>query len=209
MITLFTSDTANGQKAAFMLEECGLPHQRIAIDLQAGEHLAPPFLARNPLGKIPVLTDEDGPGGAAITISQSAAIVRYLAGKTGLLLPSDPREAAMADQFASLVSADLSAAFTGIFQFGVLPQARGEVPVEAALDHSTAQAHRGLAVIETRLNDSPWLAGSTMTYADVLAYPVARTSVRMLGGDPLRDYPAIRRWATVIASRPTARSVFG
>ncbi len=205
MITLYTSDTANGQKVELMLEECGVGYERVEVDLVGGEHLAPAFLAHNPLGKIPVLIDGDGPGGGPLVVTQSAAIVRYLARKTGVLLPHGDRAAALADQYASLVAADLSAAFSGLFQFAVLPAMSGQPAVEPAAGYFTTQAHRGLAVLDGRLAQSAWLAGAAMTYADVLAYPVAATSVRMLGADPLAAYPALRRWAAQIEHRPATR----
>lgn len=50
-----------------------------------GEHRQPAFLALNPHGRIPVITDED----AGITLFEPAAILLYLADKTGKLLPQD------------------------------------------------------------------------------------------------------------------------
>lgn len=208
MIELHTSNTANGQKVVLMLEETGLAYRVREIDLVAGEHLAASFLAINPFGKIPAIVDSDGPGGAPIAISQSLAILRYLAAKSGKFMPEDPRETAMADQFMALVSADIGAAFSGLFTFGILPTMTGGTPIKNAVDYFTEQAHRGLGTLDKRLQESTFLAGERYTTADILAYPVTVTSTKILGDDPLSAYNGISRWVADIAERPAVRRVF-
>jgi GST-like protein len=72
MIELYTAQSSNGQRAAIALEECGLPYRVHKLELMKGEQRTPEFLALNPAGAIPVIVDPDGPGGASITLSQSA-----------------------------------------------------------------------------------------------------------------------------------------
>lgn len=198
MIDLYTSATANGQKVSIMLEECGLAYRVHIIDLAAGDHLAPSFLALNPAGKIPVIVDPDGPDGQSFTLAQSLAIVLYLAEKTGRLLPSDPRERAEAYRYMALVASDASAAFAGTFIFSVLH------PDPGPATHFRAQAERQLRILDRRLAESPYLAGPTVSVADMLAYPVAATSSKLLP-DGIADYPALRRWAEEIGARPAVR----
>ena len=208
MIDFYTSDTANGQKVALMLEETGLAYRRHDVDLTAGDHRRPEFLAIHPLGKIPAIVDPHGPGGTPLALGQSLAIVLYLAEKSGRLLPTDRRDRALALQSMTLVASDIGAAFSGLFNCVVLPGMIGR-PVHAeTMAYFTDQAHRGLAVLEHRLSESMFLAGDAFSAADVLAYPVAASSVRMLGPDPLAAYPAIVRWAAVIAQRPATRRIF-
>src|SRR5258706_8478659 len=89
MIELYTFATPNGQRAAIMLEELGLPYQARKVDLAKGEHKVADYLALNPLGVIPTLVDPAGPGGRRLVLTQSLAILIYLAEKTGRLLPRD------------------------------------------------------------------------------------------------------------------------
>jgi GST-like protein len=208
MIDFYTSDTANGQKVALMLEETGLSYRRHIVDLARGAHLCPAFLAVHPLGKIPAIVDPDGPGGLPLALGQSLAIVVYLAEKSGALLPREPRERARALHYMALVASDIGAAFSGLFNCGILPEMTGQPVDRATVAYFTDQAHRGLAVLAQRLAESAFLAGDSFTVADVLAYPVAASSVRMLGPEPLARYPAIARWADVIAQRPATRRVF-
>ncbi|TPG54257.1 glutathione S-transferase family protein [Sphingomonas glacialis] len=208
MIDFYTSDTANGQKVALMLEETGLAYRRHDVDLVGGAHLEAAFLAVHPLGKIPAIVDADGPGGTPLALGQSLAIVLYLAEKSGRLLPEDPRERALALHYMALVASDIGAAFSGLSNCGLLLEMTGRPVVRETVAYFTDQAHRGLAVLEHRLSESAYLAGDAFTVADILAYPIAVSSVRLLGPEPLAAYPAIARWAGVIALRPATRRVF-
>src|SRR5579862_4145540 len=99
MIELYTWPTPNGHKAAIMLEECGLDYRVHPVDIANGEQFAPEYEAINPNGKIPAIIDQDGPGGDPFTVFESGAILIYLAEKTGLLLPGDPRRRSLAIQW--------------------------------------------------------------------------------------------------------------
>ena len=71
MIDLYAAGTSNGMRARIALEECGLPYTLHPIDLTKGEQKTPQFLALNPHGQIPVIVDNDGPGGKKVTLSQT------------------------------------------------------------------------------------------------------------------------------------------
>ena len=92
VIDLYTWTTPNGRKASIALEELGLAYRVHVVDITKGEQFKPEFLAINPNSKIPAMVDPDGPGGQSITIFESAAILIYLAEKTGRLLPASGPE---------------------------------------------------------------------------------------------------------------------
>lgn len=198
MIEVFTSNTANGQKVHIALEECGFDYKLHDVNMKGGEHQSPQFLAMNPAGKIPVMVDPDGPGGASVTLAQSMAICLYLFEKAGKLIPTDPVERARMYQFMALVSADVSAAFSGNYNFKFMD------PNEGALAYYQRQAHRGLKALDARLAESPYFAGAEYTAADVIAYPVAATSIKALIPN-LDDYPNLQRWAKVVGDRPAVQ----
>src|SRR5438046_6850989 len=87
MIDLYAAGTSNGMRARIAVEECGLAYRFHPIDIQKGEQKLPGFLAMNPMGQIPVLVDNEGPGGKPLTLSQSTAILVYCAEKSGRFLP--------------------------------------------------------------------------------------------------------------------------
>lgn len=67
-----------------MLEEAGVPYELRYVDLSKGEHKAPELLAKNPMGKLPVLVDGD------TVVTETAAIGLYLADRyaAGRLAPA-------------------------------------------------------------------------------------------------------------------------
>jgi len=74
-------------RALWMLRELDLDFEYVQVDLTKGEHRRPEFLAVNPVGKVPVLVDDD------LVLSESVAIVLYLAEKYPQkgFLPADLR----------------------------------------------------------------------------------------------------------------------
>src|SRR3954467_9971051 len=88
MITLYGMSSPNVQKVQILLEELEMPHRLARVDVWKGENYAPEFTALNPVKKVPVLVDEEGPDGAPCTIFESGAILIYLAEKTGRFLPA-------------------------------------------------------------------------------------------------------------------------
>ncbi|MBM3394104.1 MAG: glutathione S-transferase, partial [Betaproteobacteria bacterium] len=83
MIDLYLAGTGNGLRASVALEEAGLPYRAHKVDLAKGEQRSVDFLKMNPAGLIPVIVDSEGPGGKPLTLSQSGAIVLYVAEKSG------------------------------------------------------------------------------------------------------------------------------
>ncbi|WP_299195679.1 glutathione S-transferase N-terminal domain-containing protein [uncultured Amphritea sp.] len=89
MIDLYTWGTPNGRKVSIMLEATALPYRVHPINILAGDQFKPDFLAISPNNKIPAITDHEGPGGKAIQLFESGAILLYLAEKTGNFIPTD------------------------------------------------------------------------------------------------------------------------
>ena len=109
MIDLYAAGTSNGMRARIALEECGLAYTFHPIALDKGEHKTAAFLAMNPNGQIPVIVDRDGPGGKPLTLSQSGAIILYIAEKTGRFTPKDAVRRAMAYQWFAQGLSDVAA----------------------------------------------------------------------------------------------------
>jgi len=86
MIDLYAWKSANGRRPIIILEETGLPYNLIPIDPHGGKNQEPQYLKISPSGKVPCLVDPDGPNGLTIQIMESAAILEYIAEKTGQFL---------------------------------------------------------------------------------------------------------------------------
>lgn len=195
MITLFTAATANGQKARIALEEAELAYRQRVLDLAAGEHLDAAVLALNPVGRIPFLelNRDDAPD----VIYGTLPIAIYAAETSGRLLPAAGPERYTVLQWAAFAATDASHAFASQFILEDMLKLRDE----AVLGFVHKQIGRMLGIMERRLTEVSFLAGSAYSIADVLAYPIAATSAMRLP-DRLDGYPAVGAWAERLSRRP-------
>ena len=199
MIELHTTPTANGYRASIVLEECGLDYVARSYDLVKGEHLAPEFLALNPVGRVPAIVDR-GAGAAPVVVFGTQAIAIYAAEKSGRLLPAEPAARAAAYSWAGMVASDAGPAYSGQFVFSkIAPQPQGW-----GLEHFQKQCLRMLGALETRLQAVRWLAGEDYSIADVLAYPLAAVSALRFPST-LAAYPALQEWAARVGARPAVQ----
>ena len=76
-ITLYFARASRGFIPRWLLEELGIDYRVETLDLKAGEQKRPAFLAVNPMGKVPALTD------GAVVVTEAAAICLYLADRYG------------------------------------------------------------------------------------------------------------------------------
>lgn len=157
----------------------GIAHEVIEVDLPAGQHKKPPFLALNPAGQVPVIEDGD------TVIADSNAILVYLARKYApSYLPTDPAAEAQVQKFLSLAAGDLA--------FG--PAAARMITVfNAPLDPDAckATAAKLLGLLETLMEGRQFLVGERPTIADVAIY--SYTAHAPEGGISLEPYPNVRR----------------
>lgn len=199
MITLYTWSTPNGRKVSIALEELALPYEVKPIDITRNEQCSPDFIALNPNHKIPVIVDSEGPEGKPITLIESGAILLYLAGKAGKLLPADLRSRLEAIQWL-------------MFQMGGVGPMLGQAHhflrfapevIPYAIDRYSKEAARIYGVLNTRLSDHEWLGGASYSIADIATFPwIARHDWQ---GIDLKRFPALKRWFESIASRPAVK----
>lgn len=198
MIDLYTFGTSNGLRASIMLEECGAPYTTHKVDILKGEQKNPEFLKINPMGAIPAIVDRDGPGGAKLVLSQSAAILFYLAEKYGKFLPKDPARRALVDQWTMAAATDLGPQFGVCFQLSMREE---RTPAITQLVESRMVSL--LKPFNSRLADEQYLAGD-YSIADIAAYPVwFRTKQRLSHLTGGLDH--IDRWAAEVAARPAVQ----
>ncbi|NMG66468.1 glutathione S-transferase family protein [Azoarcus indigens] len=196
MITLYTWSTPNGYKVSIALEELGLPYEVRPINITRDEQFAPEFLAINPNNKIPAIVDSDGPGGRPITLMESGAILIYLAEKSGRLLPQDARERYEVLQWLMFQMGGIGPMLGQAHHFLRFAPERLPYPME----RYGKEARRLYSVLESRLANRDWLAGSSYSIADIATFPwIGRHEWQ---GISLEDYPAVNRWFQAIAARP-------
>jgi GST-like protein len=196
MIHLYAAPTSNGLRAKIMLDECGLDYELHRVDLRAREHKTPEFLKMNPFGLTPVMIDEDGPGGKPITMAQSAAILLYLADKTGKYFPADP--AARAPLLAPLMSV---VSDVGPGHGALNHPNRMDPPDEAAKAFFARRYRNHLVVWDGHLADHAWCTGDAFTIVDIAMFGVqARTATNY--PECCEGLDNLARWYADMYARP-------
>ena len=198
MIDLYAAGTSNGMRARIALEECGLQYHWHPIDLQKGEHKTAQFLALNPNGQIPVIIDDEGPGGQKITMSQSSAIMMYCAEKAGKLIPKDPaKKAAMLEAYMS-ASTDITPMFGAV---NACVRAKDPAPYAAAGDMFKARLKSYFKVWDDKLSKRKYAAGDEVTIADLSLYAGYWRTKGALP-DLVAGMRNLERWGAEIGARP-------
>jgi GST-like protein len=209
-LQLYSLGTPNGQKVTILLEELlalghrGAEYDAWPIRIGEGDQFGSGFVAVNPNSKIPALVDRSG--SAPIRIFESGAILLYLAEKFGELLPKDG--AARAECLSWLFWQMGSAPYLG-GGFGHF-YAYAPTKIEYAIDRFAMETKRQLDVLDRRLAESPFLAGTDYTIADIAVWPWYGGLAKGLlygGGEFLsvQEYKNVQRWADLIGGRPAVR----
>ena len=188
MIDVYGMSSPNVVKITIMLEELGLPYRQHHVNVFAGDQHEAQFLNISPNNKVPVILDADGPGGAALPVFESGAILIYLAEKSGRLLP-----AAGAARVAVLEWLMVQLTAVGPM-FGQLVHFTRYAPTgnDYSLQRYTSEVRRLFAVLERRLQQAAYLGGESYSIADVATWPWIRTASGIFRGR--RAAPAVRRW---------------
>jgi GST-like protein len=190
MIKLYAWHTPNGRKISVMLEECALPYEIVKVNLSKDEQHAPEFTAISPNQKIPAIVDGNQ------TLSESGAILIYLAEKTGKFLHSAKRYETL--QWLMFQMAHVGPMLGQAHHFRLL--AKEKLPY--AIERFEKEAARLFSVLEEQLAKSPFLAGE-YSIADIATYPWVMRYFNF--GIKLDDYPAVKRWTDAIGARPAVQ----
>ncbi len=194
MIDLYTAPTPNGWKVSVALEELELSYEPHVVDLSKGEQHKPEFLALNPNGRIPVITDRD----TGITVFESGAILLYLAEKAGRLLPSDPAGRYRVMQWLMFQMAGIGPMQGQAVVFvRYFPE---EVP--AAVDRYCNETRRLYEVLDRQLGETEYLAGD-FSIADIANWSWVRSYY--WARVPVEGLTNLKRWMDAVAERPGSR----
>lgn len=150
-------------RARWTLQELGVDFEGVTVNLRAGEHRSPQYLAINPAAKLPTLVDGD------LVLTESAAIVLYLAEKYRKFLPTDTRGRAEVNRWLLFTVTELEQPLWRIAKnMNLYPEAQrlaADIPL-------AGQDFRAMAdVAEKHMQGRKFVVGDDVTVADfVLAY---------------------------------------
>ncbi len=209
-LQLYSLATPNGVKVTLMLEEllekghADAEYDAWLIAINVGDQFGSGFVAVNPNSKIPALLDRSTP--KPTRVFESGAILVYLAEKFGEFLPTDPsaRAECLSWLFWQMGAAPYLGGGFGHFY------AYAPVKIEYAIDRFAMEVKRQLDVLDRRLAESEYVAGSEYTIADMAIWPWYGALVKGLlyeAGEFLavHEYTNVVRWTDQIAARPGAQ----
>lgn len=189
-VSLYYSPQSRSLGALALLEELGADYDLQLIDLKAGQQRQPPYLAINPLGKVPAIVHQ----GALIT--EQPAIYQYLAE----LYPEAGLSPAVGGALRGPYLRWL-AFYGSSFEPALIDKALQRPPASASMlpygDYDSV-----IKTLNDQLEAGPYLLGDTISAADIL-WGVALSWTVAFKMVP--DTPAIRAYIDLIAARPAVQ----
>ena len=182
--------SGHAHRARLFLSLVGADAEIVDLDLGAGAHKQPDFLALNRFGQVPVLVDGDA------VVADSNAILVYVAKKRNLpdCLPESAAEAAAVQRWLSVAAGQIAfgpAAARLITVFGAKFDAQEVI----------ARAHAVLAVIDAELDGRIWIASTHKpTIADIALYSYIASAPE--GNVDLSGYPSVQAWLVRVEALP-------
>ena len=199
MIDLYYWPTPNGWKISIALEEMDLAYRIVPVEIYRGAQFEPEFQAISPNGRMPAIVDHDpADGGAPIAIFESAAILIYLAEKTGRFLPIDLRGRKTVLEWLSWQIGNLGPMIGQAGHFRLYAPER----IPYAHDRYRTEMLRLYSVLDRQLATHEHVAGD-YSIADMACWPWILT-YRGQQVD-LGEFPNLRRWYKALQQRPALR----
>ena len=192
----------NPRRVRIFLAEKGIQVPIEAVDIGKADNRKPPFLAKNPLGGLPVLELDDGS-----VLAESVAICRYFEEKQPdpPLMGTDGKDRALVEMWQRRMELELFRNVTGCFQnthkffAGRIPQ----VPEYGEVCRSAARTR--LAWLDGELEARPFVAGERYTIADITAL-CAIDFGRVSDIRIAPEQKHLARWHEAVSSRPSAKA---
>lgn len=173
------------------MEEAGIDYKAVRVDLRKGEHLSGPYLALNPVGKVPALVERGGD--APFYLAQSNAIMLYASSLSpGLIMPIGNGHAwALALERYLYFVTDVIAPSFDSFVIGGVNNRGAAVLTQRSLD--------AFGAAEMFVSRTRFMAGNTFTLADISAVTVGLALQRHIDW---QTHPNLARWFEEVAARP-------
>ena len=184
---------------SFFLFDNDIPFDEAIVTTAAGEQHHPELKILNPNGHVPVLVDDNG-----FTLTESAAIIRYLAWKHQLgVYPANLEARTRVDEAMSWFQTNFHVYHCAMLAYTyILPALRSLEPgVLATIRHMGQQgSQRYLQVLNDHMiGSNPYVCGARITLADYVG--AANVTLGHFAGVDLAPYPNVVRWLDTLAVR--------
>jgi glutathione S-transferase len=202
-VQLYDSKPApNPRRVRIFLAEKGITVPSVQVDLGKGATRSPAFLAKNPMGGVPVLELDDG-----TCIAESVAICRYFeeTQPEPPLMGTGARERAVVEMWQRRVELELFRNVTGCFQ-NTHDFFKGRIEQVPAYGEVCRKAGRArLAWLDGEMATRPFIAGPRYTIADITAL-CAIDFGRVVDIRIADDQKNLARWYESVSTRPSAKA---
>ncbi len=178
-------DSGNCYKPRLLMALLGRPFEHVETSSRDGTTRTPGYLAKNPIGKVPLLELDDGR-----FIAESNAILLYL-GEGTRYVPADPHDRAVVHQWLFFEQYSHEPNIAVRRSLIVYPE-RAHLATPERMAGLLEAGNKALAVMETQLAKTPWLAGAAPSVADVALF--AYTQDAGLAGYDLNAFPHVAGW---------------
>ena len=199
---LYYFETPNSRKACAVARYLDSSAELVRVDLGKGENKTPEFLAINPNGKLPALTDGE------TRLWEGHAIMVHLAQKAGSdLWPKEPNKQVDVLRWLNWDTAHFSRhAGTLLFE-NVIKAMFSMGPADpAVVEEASGFFKQFAAVLDGELKGKKWLLGDQLTVADFgVAASLPDAAAAKL---PLQGFGEIERWHNSLMDLPAWREAF-
>ena len=196
MFTLYSMPSSgNSYKVRLLLAHLGLDYTHVAVEYNGDETLTrtADFQRKNPTGKVPTVVFEDGE-----CLSESNAILHYF-GEGTRFVPEDKLARARMYQwmfFEQNFHESTIAVRCAVYRYPKRPMDRSPERLAALLD----SGNNALDIMETQLSKTPYLAGDTISLADICLYGYTHSAD--FGGFDITSRKGIAQWLERVRNEP-------
>ncbi len=194
--------TPNSRRVRVFLAEKGIEIEKVPVDIVSKENTSDDFLARNPMGKVPVLELDDGS-----FIAESAAICRYFEAlqPTPPLFGTDPEEIARVEMWHRRMELELAVPIMHVFQNSHAFFADRIEQLPDYAERCRKQAYETMRWLDAELAEREFIAGDEYTVADIVAL------IGIDFGRPSKigipdELTHLKRWHEAVSARPSAKA---
>ncbi|MCZ7680292.1 MAG: glutathione S-transferase family protein [Sandaracinaceae bacterium] len=200
-IVFYAARMSSATPVASALNELGVPHERVEMDLARGDQRSPEHLARNPNGKVPTLVVDGTP------MFEALAIMQWLGDRygveSGLWPAADAAARLTALSWTTWAYVTYGAA---IYRANLASSERA--PAELKSEAHAAQARRDLSdllgILDGWLAARAWVLGESFSLADLIVGSVVAYGTYC--GAPVDDHPRVKDWLARVSARPSMRA---
>lgn len=198
MLTVHHLGKSQSERIVWLCEELEIPYELKRYARDSVTMLAPPdYKALHPIGAAPVIVDGD------LVLAESGAIVDYIMaryGKGRLLLRTDDPDFAQFLYWFHFANGTLQAGMGRLMMLNRLKLAEDNPMLVA----TRARVDRAFDLVDARVRDAEYLAGSTFTAADIMT-GFSLTTMRYFQPYDLARCPNVANYLGRIGARPAYR----